>query len=66
MPVPPEGDQEYVNGAVPPEAVTVAVPFVPPLQETSVCEPVADSAAGSVTAAEAVVMHPFASVTVQV
>jgi len=34
--VPPLGDQLYVNGPVPPEAVIVAEPFDPPLQETFV------------------------------
>ena len=32
--VPPDGDQEYVKGAVPPVRFAVAAPLLPPKQET--------------------------------
>ncbi|CAM4361473.1 hypothetical protein FLTE109939_07355 [Flavobacterium terrigena] len=41
VPVPPDGDQEYEYGAIPPEGITVAVPLEPPKQDTFVCDPVA-------------------------
>jgi hypothetical protein len=64
--VPPTGDQEYVYGAVPPATVTVAVPLVPALQETSVLDIVAARIAGSVIVIDCVVVHPLASVIVAV
>jgi hypothetical protein len=65
-PVPPLGAHEYVYGAVPPEATTVAEPVVPPLQSTFTCEPVVASAGGCVMLNVLVVVQPFASVTVTV
>ena len=63
---PPEGDQEYPYPAVPPLAVTVAVPLQAALQLTLVCTAVAESGDGSVMVTGAVVTHPLISVTVQV
>ena len=65
---PPEGAQAYDNAPVPPEAVTVAEPVDPPKQFTLVCAVIeAETAvAGSVMVAVAVVVQPFASVTVTV
>ena len=51
---------------VPPPAVTVAVPFVPPLQLTGVDVALAVNAVGCVTVVVAVRVQPLASVTVQV
>ncbi len=45
-------------------AVTVAVPFVPPLQLTFVAVAVAEIAVGCVTVTEAVAVQPLASVSV--
>jgi hypothetical protein len=65
-PVPPDGVHAYVYGPVPPPTVTVAVPLHAALHVTSVCVPEIVSAVGSVIVAEAVAVHPFASVTVTV
>ena len=58
--------QEYVFPPLPPDTVTVAVPFEPPLQETDVADMVAASAAGCEIVAVAVFEQPLASVTVTV
>ena len=58
--------QVYDSGAVPPVAVTVAVPLFPPLQFTSVDVAEHESASGSVIVAEAEALHPLLSVTVTV
>jgi hypothetical protein len=55
-----------VYAPVPPEGVTVAEALFPPLQSSSVCENAVTICVGSVTVAEAVAVHPFASVTVHV
>jgi hypothetical protein len=55
-----------VYPGVPPEVVTEAVPVVPPLQSTGVVAVVAVTAVGCVKVTLAVVLHPFASVTVTV
>jgi hypothetical protein len=63
--VPPDGNHKYVNGPVPPAIETVAVPSLPPAQFTFVndCrEAVPPPVLFMFT--EAVVLHPFASVTV--
>jgi len=65
-PVPPDGAHAYVYGPVPPEAVTEAVPFAPPLQETFVCACVALSTVGCVIVTTAVPLQELASVTVTV
>jgi hypothetical protein len=65
-PVPPDGAQEYVYPGVAPDATTDAVPVFPPLQRTGVVLLVAVSAVGCVTVADAVVVQPWESVTVQV
>ncbi len=56
-----------MKGLVPPLTETVAAPLLPPLQETGVVldtDPLSEL--GWDTVAEAVVVHPFASVTVAV
>ena len=60
--------QLYVYGAVPPVAVTVAEPVVPPKQFTFVVAVMlaASAAAGSVIVVVAVVVQPPASVMVTV
>jgi hypothetical protein len=55
-----------VYPGVAPEATTVAVPVFPALHKTGVVLIVAVSCVGSVTVVVAVVVQPFASVTVQV
>jgi hypothetical protein len=56
-PVPPEGDQEYVYGDVPPEADTVALPFdEAPVAEVE--EVVAASTVGSDRTIVFVAGHP--------
>ena len=64
--MPPDGDQLYVYGPVPPEGLTVAEPFVPPLQLTFVLVVVALTTVGCVIVTLPVVVHPFASVIVHV
>ena len=66
LPEPPDGDQEYVKAPVPPAANTLSAPFVPPKQDTFAGGIVAVMAVGSVTKATDVVLHPCASVMVQV
>ena len=44
---------------VPPEALTLAVPSLPPLQLAAVLEAVAEGAPASLTVAEDVVEQPF-------
>ena len=44
--VPPDGDHKYVNVPVPPLAVTVADPLLPPLQEMLFWDVVAVMATG--------------------
>jgi hypothetical protein len=51
---------------VPPVAVTVAVPLLPPKQETLVCDATAAIANGCVMLNVCAAVHPFASVMVQV
>jgi hypothetical protein len=65
-PVPPDGAHEYVYPGVPFEATTEAVPVVPPLHRTGVVLLVAVTAVGCVTVVVAVIVQPFASVTVHV
>lgn len=60
------GDQLYVYGAVPPDVVIVAVPFVPPEQLTVVALVAAVNAVGCVIVAAAVPEQPRESVTVTV
>jgi hypothetical protein len=56
-----------VNGAVPPTTVRLILPLLTPAQVAFTLVAVADSAtAGSVMIAVAVLIHPFASVTVTV
>ena len=67
VPVPPAGDQAYVNGPVPPVTFTEAVPLLPPLQETfTPTEAVMAGPPILETAAVAVAVQPFASVIVTV
>mgnify|MGYP006961380426 CR=1 FL=1 len=56
----------YVNVPVPPDAVTVAVPLLPPLQLTFVCDVVAVIAVGSVIVTLRTTVQLFASRTVTV
>ena len=56
---------KYVFGDVPPVAVTVADPSLPPKQLTWVVEVVAVSKAGCVIVTVAVEEHPLSSVTVK-
>ena len=51
---------------MPPLILTVAVPLLPPLQLTFVCDVVPVIADGCVMVAERVVLQPLASVIVQV
>ena len=51
---------------MPPLAVTLAVPFNPPLQLTGVAVQLITNAAGCVTTDVQVAVQPFASVTVTV
>ena len=65
VPLPPEGDQAYDNGADPPFTETVAEPSLPPLQETFV--EVLMVAVGPLLLATTIfpiAVHPFASVTI--
>src|SRR5450756_88253 len=55
-----------IYGATPPAGVIVTVPVDPPLQSTGVCVNVALSTTGSVIVIATVVVHRFASVTVNV
>src|SRR5450759_4355536 len=55
-----------VYGPTPPAGVIVTVPVDPPLHSTGVCVNVALSTTGSVIVIATVVVHPFASVTVNV
>jgi hypothetical protein len=65
--VPPDGAHEYVYDGVPPEADTVADPFVPPLHVMFVCaDGLAVSAGGCVMLNVCVAVQLFASVTVTV
>jgi hypothetical protein len=64
-PVPPEGAHEYVYGPTPPEAVTVAVPFVLP-QVAGVVAVVAVTAVGCVMVNILVIEHPAGELIVQV
>jgi hypothetical protein len=64
--VPPEGAQEYVYGAVPPEGITDAAPVHKPLHNMLVCVCVAVNAGGCVMEYVRVDVHPLASVTVTV
>ena len=60
-------DHRYVYAVVPPEAVTVAFPSLPPSQLTFFWAVIdADNAAGCVMIAEVVAVHEWASVTVTV
>ena len=59
-------DHKYVYGDVPPVAVKLAAPVDPALQDTSVPEILALSAAGSVIVTEAVAVQLLSSVTVTV
>ena len=51
---------------MPPDATALAVPLLPPLQETFVCDGVTVIADGEVTVTVCAIEHPFASVTVAV
>ena len=51
---------------MPPLAVTVAVPLLPPKQLTGVAVQIAVNSDGVPTVDEQVAVHPFASVTVTV
>jgi len=65
--VPPEGAHEYVYEPVPPPAVTVALPVVPPLHNGLVLEVIdAVNRAGSVKVVFADATQPLLSVTVAV
>jgi hypothetical protein len=64
--LPPLGDQEYVNGPVPPAGVTVALPFVPLKQVMSVEAIVALIGEAVVIVAVCVVVQLLASVIVTV
>jgi hypothetical protein len=65
--VPPDGDQEYVYGAVPPEAVTEAEPSLAPLALVATEEVVAlNAAAGWLKVRVLVEVQPLASVAVTV
>ena len=67
VPVPPEGDQLYVYPPLPPLALTVADPLLPPLQVTLLMEDiVATIAAGCVIVAVVLAVQLCASVTVTV
>ena len=57
-------DHRYVLPPLPPAGVTVAVPLLPPLQETGVDDDDAVRTAGSLTVADAVAVQPLMSVTV--
>ena len=57
---------KYVYGAVPPDALAVAVPLFPPKQLTSVLEVFATSTGGWVMVVELVLVQLFRSVTVTV
>ena len=59
-------DQAYAKVPIPPDAVTDAEPFEPPLQLTFVKDVLAEIGLGCVTVPEEVVVHPFASVIVTV
>ena len=58
--------QEYVYDEVPPETLTLAVPFEPPLQLVDVAVAIKLNAVGSVTTTVAVAVHELASVAVTV
>ena len=65
--VPPLGVHAYVYAGVPPAAVTVAEPLLPPLHNTFVCALiVAVNKGGWVIVTEVVAVQPFLSVTVTV
>ena len=53
-----------VYGAVPPVALMVTLPLLPPKQLTLVCVKLAANTAGWVTLPEVTEVHPLASVTV--
>jgi hypothetical protein len=59
-------DHRYVIGAVPPVAVAVALPLLPPAQETFTTLVVTVGPLRLITVAEAVFVQPLASVTVTV
>ena len=62
--VAPPADHKYVNAPVPPPAVAVALPFVPPLQLGEVPVTVKVRAGVTVNVIVPVIVHEFASVTV--
>ena len=63
IPFPPDGDHAYCSAPVPPEAFTDVVPLaLPQLEGVEVAE--ALMAEGSLMVTFAVLIHPFASVTV--
>lgn len=62
----PEGFHKNWYGAVPPMAIAVALPLVPPLQAAGVVEVVIDTAAGSLMVTGSVDTQPKTSVTVTV
>ena len=65
--VPPLGLQLYVYAGVPPPAVTVALPLLPPLHVTGEEAVItAVNTGGCVIVVDAVILHPFASFTVTV
>ena len=63
---PPLGAHEYVSVPVPPDADTAALPFVPPLQLTLVCDVVAVIAEGSLILNVFVIEQVLSSVIVHV
>ena len=64
--VPPLGAHEYISVPVPPVADTDALPFVPPLQLTLVCDVVAVIAEGVPTVTVLVIKQVLSSVMVHV
>jgi hypothetical protein len=59
----PPGIHKYVYGDVPPDTVTIAVPFAPPFAGVDVA--VAVNTAGCVIVTEVTAVQPLASVTVK-
>ena len=66
FPFPPAGNQLYEKLPEPPDAVTLILPSLPPLQERLVLVALRLIAAGELTMVVAVRVQPFASVAVTV
>ncbi len=64
--VPPAGNHSYVYTPLPPLTDTEADPLEPPLQLTSDCVDDVTIGSGSEISGFSVVIHPFASMMVQV